>query len=611
MEIKEITRKTTQEIMPPHVRERTQSGKDYNLYPFHSLGGGKISNGYPSLADWMASQKVIKIDGYVGVDWHYIIGRLGPLLEGKGLRVNWVMMENFMHSQEEIEQLVQPYMGEEGSVWGYNADLSLRDFFRPEALTAIQLDQDTDLNIIIGTGAALTAIPEVDQSPKNRPTGIPLVYIDLPKNELLYRMRAGSIGNFGGEPTGDDQTMYKRFYFVDWRVCNQHKESLLKEITVFADSQWTDTISWLFAEDLFAGIKKLSTSVFRPRPWFDPGVWGGQWMKKHFPQLSRDEPNYAWSFEIIAPENGLVFESDGNLLEVSFDTLMFQESKAILGRHEATFGTYFPIRFNFLDTFSGGNLSIQSHPSLSYVQKEFGETFTQDETYYILDSKPDSIVYLGFKDNINPEEFRQTLEDSHEHDQEVDVNRFLQSFNANKHDFFLIPNQTIHSSGSDNLVLEISATPYIYTFKMYDWLQKDSQGKSRPINIEHGFNNLNFERKGERVSQELVSKPEVIEVGGDWQVVHLPTHTEHYYDVHRLEFNTEIEQQTEDGVHILMLVDGTRIEVETQDGTKTQFNYAETFIVPASAKSYRLINKGSVSAKVIKAFVKNKADETI
>lgn len=611
MQVKEITRKTSQEIMPPHVRESAQAEQDYKLYPFHSLGGGKISSGYASLADWLASQHVVKIDGYVGVDWHYIVGRLSTLLEDKGLRVNWIRMEDLMHSREEIEQLVQPFMGKEGSVWGYNSDLSLSDFFQAEASAAVQLDQKADLNIVIGTGAALTSLPEVDSAAKDSSQAVPLVYIDLPKNELLYRMRAGSIGNLGGEPTGDDQTMYKRFYFVDWRVCNQHKKSLLSKITIFADSQWTDTISWLFAEDLHAGIKKLSTSVFRPRPWFDPGVWGGQWMKKHFPELSRDEPNYAWSFEIIAPENGLVFESDGNLLEVSFDTLMFQESKAILGRHEATFGTFFPIRFNFLDTFAGGNLSIQSHPSLDYVQKEFGETFTQDETYYILDSKADSIVYLGFKDDINPKEFRQTLEASFEHEEEVDVNRFLQTFNANKHDFFLIPNQTIHSSGRDNLVLEISATPYIYTFKMYDWLQKDSQGKSRPINIEHGFNNLNFERKGERVQEELISKQEVIDAGGDWQVVHLPTHTEHYYDVQRLEFNTDIEQQTEDGCHILMLVDGTRIEVETQDGTRTQFNYAETFIIPAGAKSYRLINKGTVAAKVIKAFVKNNADETI
>src|SRR5690606_20342930 len=294
-------------------------------------------------------------------------------------------------------------------------------------------------------------------------------------------------------------------------------------------------------------------------------------------------------FEMIVPENGLVFESDGVLLEVAFDWLMLKHAKEVLGADEQRFGTDFPIRFDFLDTFDGGNLSIQCHPSVPYIRENFGESITQDETYYILDCRPGAKVYLGFQDDIDPAAFRKALEGSVAKNEAIDIEQYVQVFEANKHDFFLIPNGTVHSSGKDNLVLEISATPYIFTFKMYDWLSKDLNGEPRPINIAHAFNNLRIERKGERVGRELIATPYDQEQGADWKNYHLPTHEAHFYDVHRIEFESEVRIETAGACHLLMLVEGDAIEVHAGDAIAT-FHYAETFVVPASVSQYKLVN---------------------
>jgi len=107
------------------------------------------------------------------------------------------------------------------------------------------------------------------------------------------------------------------------------------------------------------------------------------------------------------------------------------------------------------------------------------------------------------------------------------------------------------------------------------------------------------------VTNELISKPSVIEKGGDWELIHLPTHIEHFYDIHRMEFDSEITVKTNNACHILMLVEGTTIKLKNTDGQLSEFHYAETFVVPAAAESYTLINAGSGRAKVIKAFVKD------
>jgi hypothetical protein len=96
----------------------------------------------------------------------------------------------------------------------------------------------------------------------------------------------------------------------------------------------------------------------------------------------------------------------------------------------------------------------------------------------------------------------------------------------------------------------------------------------------------------------------VIGEGPDWKLVHLPTHADHFYDVHRYEFATEIAGETGGSCHVMNVVEGGPVRLETAEGLRQRFHFAETFVVPAAAGQYRLVNEGAAPAKVVKAFVK-------
>lgn len=586
-----LKRKTTQYLMPFEKKEDT--GNDYGIYPSFKLENDKISVDIRLLAKKISAEKIVCIDGYIGVLFESFRELLSDALAEISCTVNWVNVADAMLPVEKIESLVEPFMGESNSIFGTRATVNLSDFFDDGKLDDLKNPTNEDLTIYYGCGASL-----VDNEAL-------LLYIDLPKNELQFRARAESVGNLGTTKVFDMKTTYKRYYFIDWIVLNRHKKAILKDIDVILDGQGDRVYPWMEGADFREGLRQMGNSPFRARPWFEPGVWGGSWIKDKIKGLNKDVPNYAWSFELITPENGIVFQSSNNLLEVSFDFIMFSEGELVMGTKDySKLGDEFPIRFDFLDTFDGGNLSVQCHPRPEYCKEHFGETITQEETYYILDRKNDATVYLGFQDNIEPEVFEETLLESFNNNTPIDITRFVQPLPAKKHDLFLIPPGTIHGSGIDNLVLEISTTPYIFTFKMYDWVRPDLDGSPRPLNISHGMKNLYFDRKGEKVKKELISCPFELSKGEDWVRYELPTHEKHTYRVNRYHFNSAITIQTEGKCHVLSLVEGSSIKVESYNGTINTFNYAESFIVPASVKRYTVTNQSNREAMLIVAFMK-------
>lgn len=587
-ELEVNVRKTSQPELPVRKEPRVAG---YDIYPSFDIGSDLIGVGYKSLAERLANASVLKIDGYVGVIFEDVQVSLKNAFNALGIETKWVKVDDAYKTEKEIEEMVCPFLGDTDPIFGKVTNLDLIDFFDVDDLNSFKAESQSPLTIYYGIGASLIPV-----SGKN-------LFIDVSKNEIQYRSRAGSVLNLGATKTSDPKQMYKRFYFVDWVVLNKHKRKIKDDIDFFIDGQRQAEITWTTGEIWRNAMTEFVKGPVRVRPWFEPGIWGGHWLEEKIKGLSNDVVNYAWSFELIVPENGVIFESSNVLLEFSFDFLMYHSGNEILGEDFKEYQCQFPIRFNYLDTFDGGNLSIQCHPQKEYIKNHFGENLTQEETYYLMDKKGDAKVYLGFQEGVTPADFRSALEHSAQNKVELMVEDYVQVFDAEKHSLYLIPPGTIHSSGRNNLVLEISSTIYIYTFKMYDWLNLDLDGNPRPLNIDRGMDNLDFTRSGEKVKEELISSPIILESNSDFHWEHLPTHKEHLYDVERYTVKSKVEVATNNKVNVLGVVEGQKVKI-TVDGKSQIFHYAESFVIPASVTSYTIENIDGTPIKVVKAFIK-------
>jgi mannose-6-phosphate isomerase class I len=185
------------------------------------------------------------------------------------------------------------------------------------------------------------------------------------------------------------------------------------------------------------------------------------------------------------------------------------------------------------------------------------------------------------------------------------VEQHIQSHPATVGQLFMIPAGTPHASGAGNLVLEVSATPYLYSLRLYDWLRKDAAGASRPLPYEHGFANLDTARRGEDVRKDLIQHPRTLRAGEGWHEEVIGELPEMFYAVHRLVVSQgcDMLDDTAGRFHILNVAAGEGAVIETRDGRTHTLAFAETLTVPAAVGPYRVRALGDDEVRIVKALV--------
>lgn len=433
-----------------------------------------------------------------------------------------------------------------------------------------------------------------------------LVYADCTRWELQSRYKKG-LSNWMGLRENSFNEKIKRAYYFEWPASLEIKNQLLPHCDYYVDMSTKAEPKMIEGIAMRMALKQLTQQPFRLVPFFEPGIWGGEWLQEKF-QVGLDEQNLAWCFDGVPEENSLNFRIGEDVeFDMPAQNLVSLYPLELLGKK--VFGRYgrdFPIRFNYLDTMNGQNLSLQVHPTLDYAYRNFGAKYTQDESYYIMDCKEGAKVYLGVKNGLTKKELVGEFEKSQQSgtfDDETYINQFL----VKKHDHVLIPGGTIHSSGKNCVVLEISSTPNRFTFKLWDWGRLDMDGKPRPISIHHGKHVIDIECTEEYAKNQLYNQITIVEESEGLREERTGLHETESIETRRLIFSKPIKQSTSKSVNMLNLVEGKHIQVISPEDAFDPFDvyYGETFIIPEGVGEYILkpMNDDEENI-VIKAYIR-------
>ena len=557
---------------------------------------------------------ILAIDGYSGIDWKKSITQLKKSFQEGGVSLKLIDFSRCYKSHLEMEKLLSLYKGNDetfGRIFGGKLENllvegrinGLKELFENYLKKKSRLPKAL---ICFGPGSACRQLRGLYDI---------IFYRDITREEITRRNAKGLVaplGIRGGDKSVKGQPAYlagRRFYYLDFPVLDKHKKNLNKEIHFYIDDNLAGKPKLIDKQILDEMISNLAQEPIQLKAFHDEGVWGGQWLKKNR-NLPAEMVNCAWGYELMAYQMSVKIPVGSAYLEIPFANLLDAESENIMGRRvNKIFKGIWPIRVNYDDCWEGGDMAIQIHPDSSYIKNNFNEFLHQDESYYIMASAPGSYVYLGLKEGLDLNEFSKAVRKAEKEGIPFDHRKYVNVFPAKEGDLFLIPAGTLHASGKGCVVLELSSTTDRYTFHLYDYLRPDLNGKLREIHSAHAFNMANKypHRTTLWVKKEIIQKPRIIRKGRNWAEYLLGKFKDMVFEVHRFEFKTTIEDDTKEVPHVLSMVKGERVLIQSRVFRERQFvlNFSETVIVPACFGKYVIINQGNAPCHVLKTIVNN------
>ena len=562
---------------------------------------------------------VIGFDGYTTASWNLFLNLLARECTILGIELETIDFNAAtFKSGKEIDAMIDPLL-----IWDTKIDPTLLygKIYRGGYKGLVDAGKAEAFKTAVGAKKAAGKITAIygygSLIPEFRALYDVKCFFDItPKNSIL-RIRRGEYSNIGKERPGIINRTIRRCYYCDFECAVQNRKELFASNAIdfyFLDND-PHKLQMMPYEAFSDMCAQLVKYPFRAKPCYLEGVWGGTYMKK-LRNLPKEMRNAAWVFDFIPMEVSVVIEAGKELLDINYCSFVHKEGINLMGKDCVEhFEGYFPIRFNYDDSYhSTGNMSVQCHSGGKYNIDEYDEFGRQDESYYVVVTGHEAKTFIGFRDDADIPQFFKDIEAADTEHKPCDYMKYV-SYEESKPGLqVMLPAGTIHSSGRNQVILEIgSLTIGSYTYKMYDYLRLDFDGKQRPIHTKLGELNVRQDRRTSVIHdpnspEYIVQKPRLDKKGEGWEEYILGENPQMYISLRRLEFEKKCQQDTcGDRFHVLALVDGEAVRVRSVAHPERFFDmqFMDIVCVPADMGGYEIENLGVEPIRIHKTMLRD------
>lgn len=521
--------------------------------------------------------------------------------------ITTIDVSSFYRSSGEIQELLKPYLPQDREldpelIFGRLFDQDFQPFFDQEKVSAfLNSLVDGQTIFLYGLGSACDLF---------RPFSKAIIYIDVTPKDTALRVYDGLYRCLGNSNEQNLDTVVRQTYSIDIELAVRLRKELIQNNHIdfyLLDSELS--FSMLSNGALHEIVSQLKMRPLRAKPVYVEGVWGGQFIKKYRRIPDNLVDKVAWSFELIHTEASLLVESGQHLLDIPFLTVMDVIGESLVGKKlYKQFGGSFPVRFNYDDTWhSNGNMSIQCHPNDELARELYGDFAGQNEAYYVVLTGHGAKTFCGFKGDGR--KFLDLCKQSEKDGSIVPYDDYIHAIPSDVGRQILLPTGTVHSSGRNQLVLELGTlTVSAYTYKVYDYTRLDITGKQRPLHTKLAERALVFNRDSEWVMEHIAFPPKLLLEGKGWREFLIGQYEQIYFETHRVEMETggRYPGENGDGFTVITIVDGETARIRSTDNPNHYYDarYLDVILVPASMRRYEVVATGKQPVVLHKTFVR-------